>query len=166
MKITGQLADKGFHDFAGDPQSHHGHLISRIWVVIADHQEAHIYRKVPDGLELIADAGPGSRNNEPFYGHFAEISEGRAKHDPDPREREKYNGDMVFIHSLAKWLDMADNEHVFDRLVLIADPHTLGSIRASLSDKVRERLTAELGKDLTKIPLKQIVEHLDRTIVF
>src|SRR6185436_13667382 len=120
MKITGQLADKGFHAFDGDPNSHRGHIISRIWVVIADHQEAHIYRKVPQGLELIADAGPSSRNNEPFDGHFIGISPDRGHHDSGHNDKEKYRGDMEFIHSLAKWLDMADSEHVYDRLVLIA----------------------------------------------
>ena len=170
MNITGRIAETGFRAFKAGQQAEQGYRLAHVWVVIADRQEAHIYHKTEKGLELIADVGSDgadvSTDTEFFDGHFSEISSGRNRHDPDFREKKKRQGDMAFIHSLAKWLDMANNEHVFDRLVLVADQHTLGRIRAGLTRNVHDRVTAELDRDLTKLPLKEIQEHLNSAIMF
>ncbi|HTK85830.1 MAG TPA: host attachment protein [Patescibacteria group bacterium] len=167
MKITGALADKGFHAFDAAPQSHQGQKTQHIWVLVTDHQHAHIYRKTAGGLELIADArADGNTGTESFDGHINQVSAGREKKDHDPRKRQNNRDDMEFAHSLANWLNLANDEHAFDRLVLVADQHTLGHLRSNLSRNVQDRVTAELGKDLTKLPVKEIRKHLDDSIVF
>ena len=41
-------------------------------------------------------------------------------------------------------------------LVVIADPRTLGTMRAALGDRVRSVIRAEIAKDLTNLPLAGI----------
>lgn len=166
MKITGKLAEKGFHAFDAEPKMHQGHKISHTWIVVADSKKSHLYRKVESGLELIANTEWDGTNIESFDGHFFKNSAGGEKRDPDGRDKKKHHEGMEFIHSLAEWLDMADNERVFDKLVLVADPHTLGSIRTHLSHKVQDRVIGELDKDLTAFPLKEIQEHISHIVAF
>lgn len=166
MKITGKLAQGGFHTFDADPSTHHGHKITRTWAVIADGKKALVYRKTEGGLELIADAEWGGSTIEPFDGHFFKISEGGKGHDSDPHNKKQNHADMVFIHGLVEWLDMAYNEHVFDNLILVAEPHTLGYLRKNLSSNVNARVTGELDKDLTKLSLKDTQEHLSHIMAF
>jgi protein required for attachment to host cells len=52
----------------------------------------------------------------------------------------------------------------FERLVLVAPPKELGRLRAELSPAVRERVTAELNKDLTRLSLREMAEHLGAVI--
>lgn len=137
MKLKGLLAEKGLHALDDQPHMHAGHKIPRIWFIVADRQKAHIYHKVENGLELIADARA--------------IGQGM---------------DISFIPALANWLNLAEQENVFDRLVIVAAPHTMGDIRAALPHNVDNRVTAEIAKDLTGLPVKEIFEHLDNVVWF
>lgn len=42
------------------------------------------------------------------------------------------------------------------RLVVIADPHTLGTLRQAYDDPVRAAVIAEIDKDITNLPLDKI----------
>ncbi len=166
MKITGELAAQGFHAFDTEPHSQHGHTSHKMWLVVANSEQAHIYRKTEGNLELIAEARPGGgAGTASFDGHFFEVYGGAEKYNLPLPDRKKFHGQMAFIHSLIEWLEMANNEYVFDQLVLVADPKTLGHIRTSLSKATQARVITELDKDLTKLPLKEIQEHLDRVML-
>jgi protein required for attachment to host cells len=70
------------------------------------------------------------------------------------REKER------FAQSLANDLEQRYARHEFDRLVIVAAPETLGTIRAALCDKVRAVILSEVPKDLTKIPNTKVKLHL------
>src|ERR1700744_6561551 len=59
MKVSGKLAEKGLHAFDGEPHMHAGIKVPRLWIVVADREKAHIYRKTAEGIERIADAKMG-----------------------------------------------------------------------------------------------------------
>ncbi|AXI53577.1 hypothetical protein SuNHUV7_06350 (plasmid) [Pseudoseohaeicola sp. NH-UV-7] len=50
----------------------------------------------------------------------------------------------------------------FRKLVVVADPKTLGGLRNAYGDKLQNKLVAEIDKDLTNMPVKQIEAVLDQ----
>lgn len=72
--------------------------------------------------------------------------------------------DLKGFKELAAFLDQAARQDAFDRLVLIADPKTLGKIRQCLSEAVNQKINATLDKDLTHLNKQQLTEYLDKII--
>ena len=160
MKLSGTLAEKGLHVFDGESHKHEGHDVPRIWIVVADRLQAHIFRKTPHGIERIADARPG-------HSHAShEDKGGHSFHGYDAKSQKTHHDDGGFVQKLAAWLDTAEREHIFDRLVIVAAPRTLGDIREALSKNVFSRVAAEVDKELTEMPEAKIKEHLDKIIWF
>ena len=58
-------------------------------------------------------------------------------------------------------LDKASGANAFDRLVLVAPPQTLGELRIALKKRTSARITAELAKNLTNVPIHDLPGHLD-----
>jgi protein required for attachment to host cells len=162
MKVSGKLAEKGLHAFDNEPHTHAGVKVLRFWIIVADREKAHIYRKTSKGMERIADAklGHDHSNNE------STGSRGASHHGYDVRSEKTHHNDGAFIQKLMAWLDLASKEDVFDRLVLVASPRTLGDFRAAISKDVRCRIAAEVDKDLIKMPEKEIEEHLAKIVWF
>lgn len=165
MKITGPLAEKGLHVFDHEPRMHEGHLIPRIWFLVADREKAHVYRKASHGLEQIADL-KANGHAKSVDGHVLKAHGSAGKGAHDVHGEKIHHGDAAFIHTLADWLEVAERERVYDRLVLVAAPHTLGEIRAALPRAVHDRVTAELPKQLTGAPVKEVFDHLNKEIWF
>lgn len=162
MKLSGKLAEIGLHAFDREPRHHAGIEVPRLWIVVADREKAHIYRKTADGIERIADAKIGEGHSH----HEVVGSRGASHHGHDVRSEKRHHGDGAFIKKLAGWLEQASREKVFDRLVIVASPHTLGDIRASLDPNVQGRVAAEVSKDLIKMPDKEIEAHLTKIFWF
>jgi protein required for attachment to host cells len=102
------------------------------------------------GRELLADA-PGRV--------FDSFGEGR--HAAEPRTDPKTVEEQKFLREVAAMLERAAREGEYDRLVLCAAPRALGELRPLLSRAVRDRLAAELPKDLTRTPLDQLERSLE-----
>ena len=62
--------------------------------------------------------------------------------------------------AVARWLNARVLAHEFDRLVLIADPRSLGEMRRHFHKEVDRVLTAEVPKNLTGRPAMEIVRVL------
>lgn len=158
MKLSGTLAEKGLHAFDHEPHHHAGHEIPRIWIIVADRFKAHIFRKTKQGMERIADARVGGGVHE---------NEGRAGfHGYDARSEKRHHDDGGFIHKLADWLDLAERENAYDRLVLVAAPRTLGDLRNVITPSVHTRVAAEVDKELTEMAETEIKKHLEDIIWF
>jgi protein required for attachment to host cells len=70
-----------------------------------------------------------------------------------------------FARFLAEQLDRARNQGAFDRLVLIAAPSFLGSLRDQLSEPTRRCITQELGKNFAKSTPAEIREKVDGALL-
>ncbi len=92
---------------------------------------------------------PGRVQESAYSGHHA-ID---ARHDAH-RERKD-----AFAREVAGRLNKAAAEEAFDALVLYAAPRTLATLRASLEQGTREKIKAEVAKDLTKVPLADLPDH-------
>lgn len=65
-----------------------------------------------------------------------------------------------FAHEIAKALEKGHAENAYDRLVLVAPPHFLGLLRATISHTVAKRVELTLDKDYTALPPKDLAERV------
>lgn len=170
MKLSGVLAEKGLQIFNGEMRYHAGHMVTRLWIVVANQEKAQVYRKIiSDGLELIATAKASSDETHHHMPHEERVHQTPKKrqlHIRDPRDIHNRKNELRFVQRLATWLNEAQIEDAFDRLVLVAAPKTLGEIRPFLSEGVQARLMAQLDKDLASQPDHKIQEQLTKAIWF
>jgi protein required for attachment to host cells len=66
------------------------------------------------------------------------------------------------VDKVAKELDNARNG--LRRIVLVAPPRALGDLREACSAEVRALVTNEVAKDLTKLPVHDLVGRLDELL--
>lgn len=133
------------------------------WILIADGGQAKVYEhagpgqhlKLVDGMhfeqkhlkagDIMADR-PGRS--------FSSVGHGRSAIEPssDPvEERER-----KFVEVLGGVLEKHHEAGDFDRLIIAAAPTALGDLRPVIGHKLRNAITAELPKDLTHTPLRQL----------
>jgi len=171
MNLSGMLIEKGRQLFRGGMRYHSGHEIIRIWIVVADQEKAHIYRKIiSDGVELLGTAvATGEEKHIPSRSNPYERMQ-ELLHSSHPSLGYDHGsgrkGELKFVQKLAEWLDAAAEEDAFNRLVLIAAPRTLGELRPCLSEKVHDRILTELNKDLAGLPDHKIRAHLAKIAWF
>jgi protein required for attachment to host cells len=138
----------------------------KTWILIADGAHGRLFenRGPGTGLEAIneefeADHRP---DHEIVTDHLGRTFESAysARHAIAPRHDPHRELKRDFAKSLAKLLDRRRQEHAFDRLIIVAPPKVLGDLRNALSESVRELVSAELDKDLTKTPVGDLPGHL------
>lgn len=121
-------------------------------VVVADGVGARFFRNAGNALHIELSA-EGELKPSNLDGEGASGAR--------PSEQSPQEGDeATFAKQLAKDLYRRAHGGEFAALVLIADPQTLGQIRPLLHKEVLQRLTAELGKTLTKAPVSDIQKAL------
>jgi protein required for attachment to host cells len=65
-----------------------------------------------------------------------------------------------FAHEVAARLNAANTRDEFDALVLVAPAHALADLRQALDAPTQRKITAQLQKDLTKVPNADLAAHL------
>jgi protein required for attachment to host cells len=83
------------------------------------------------------------------------------RHGMEPRTDPQRYAEYAFARDLSDHLEKAANEHRFDRLVLVAAPKALGDLRDLLPKAVHGKIVAEIDKDLTNVPTRDLGRHLD-----
>ena len=142
-------------------------LKQRTWVVIADGGQAEVmeYRGANENLTQVPN-GSFEQPNLPTREIMSD-DRGRGqtrKGASNVRSAMEWHTDahdyeeFRFVSQVSEFLD----EHVrdYDQLVLAAAPKALGTMRKKLSNNVKAKVTAELDKDFTNIPLHQIQNKL------
>jgi protein required for attachment to host cells len=138
------------------------------WIVMADGSRALIVtrRDVEPGFDVVSsmfsdaahvpsrDIGsdrPGRTQESGYSGRHAI----QPRHDPHQDRM------TAFVDSVARYLNEASGEKKFDRLILFAADRALGRLRAGLDKATSAKVQAESPKDLTKIPLAELPQHLE-----
>ena len=103
-------------------------------IVIHKNRSASIPGSVSKG---IADKGTHSYTTHSYWHHFKK---------------------EVFAVEIATILDNIVKN--YDKLILIAAPEVLGCLRQHLSPNVASKVVNEIDKDLTKIPLKKVINYV------
>ena len=155
MKLTGRIADEGLTAFKEKSKLRHGRRAPRIWVVVADEGIAKIFRKNDGHLECIGEARPEELSETELsnrsMGRMASAAGSSVQHKFEPHMEASRQEATLFAHNIADWLDRAEQTDVFDRLILVAAPRTLGDLRAVITNNVQNRIAAEIDKNLTKL---------------
>jgi protein required for attachment to host cells len=73
-------------------------------------------------------------------------------------------GEEKFVRGFAERLNRAASAGRFDRLVLAVPPRVLGQLRKDLSTAAAGCIAAEIGNDLTGLPVGEIERHLARVL--
>jgi protein required for attachment to host cells len=138
---------------------------ARDWVVVCDGRKALIFENVGSALaprlltkesrqhddartrELGSDA---PARNWPASGPRSAIEQ-TDWHDQAERK---------FLQDLAQRLERAVSGGETKRLVVVAPPRALGVIREIYSPRLRAAIGAEIEKDYTRMPVREIERHL------
>lgn len=73
-------------------------------------------------------------------------------------------GEEEFVRAFAERLNRAASAGRFERLVLAVPPKVLGQLRRDLSEVASRCIAAEIGNDLTRLPVGEIERHLARVL--
>jgi protein required for attachment to host cells len=95
-------------------------------------------------------------------------SAGSGRHAMEPPTDPHRHAERVFAQEVAAVLENALRRNEFHNLVVVAPPKALGDLRGKalgdlrgeFSDVLRNRVTAELNKDLTKVAIHDLPSHL------
>jgi protein required for attachment to host cells len=69
-----------------------------------------------------------------------------------------------FASKVSGFLETSFEKGEFKRLIVAAGPHMLGKIREALPEKVAKVVSAEVDKDLTRVPVKELPKHFDHVL--
>ena len=102
--------------------------------------------------ELVTDRQGRSQNSSGGT-HSVSLSGGDS-----PKEHEG----VTFAKALSAFMTQGLNSHEYQRLVLIAPPHFLGLLRGELSPEVTKHVISSVDKDLTNLPLDDLISRLEK----
>lgn len=151
--------------------------MSTTWILIADGARARLLEQDRKSRHF------NPTSEEEFFGSRAQSKEiasddrgrsfdstgrgqpgdvGHGRHAMEPSTDPHRYAEYAFARDLAEHLEKAANAHRFDHLVLVAAPKALGDLRDLLPKTVQGKIVAEIDKDLTKIPTRDLGKHLDK----
>lgn len=87
-----------------------------------------------------------------------------AHHTVSPRHDMHALAKEKFAHAVAEQLNVAAAADTFDRLVIVAPPHTLSAIRQWLDATTAAKVIGTLQKDLLKIPDNELWPHVQQWV--
>ncbi len=140
--------------------------MKRTWIVIMDRTGARLFERRahspsltllkewehPGGNfregELTSDRPGIGRMNSREYRSNVLTPSGSAKEQSLKR----------FCHEIATYLDTERTTENFDELMLVAEPHTLGILRATLPAQVERKIAATVNKDFAGVETRVIAE--------
>jgi protein required for attachment to host cells len=139
----------------------------RTWILIADGSGARILEALGKGSGFHQISENGTLGN----GASGSL-EGRGDADPgspsgnatDARRNVARVLETLFASQLAAMLAGYLRNDAFDRLIIVAPPAMLAELRKMIGSNVREKIVAEIAKDLTKIPNSEISTLLDEVV--
>lgn len=143
----------------------------RTWMVIADAGVARVYESVPGNPHLSEHADLTLTEDVPRGRDLADDRPGRSnpgvgasRHGLQPTSDPRREMKRHFAEEVADLLDREAGAGRYEKLVIAAPPTMLGDLRKAISERVRERVTLELDKDLTKTPHAELEAYLEAAL--
>jgi len=140
------------------------------WVLVTDSEKALFLRNETDGQDphlvvVKKETQDNPPNREQAANHPGRFNDGPSAHssavqDTDWHELAKER----FASDLADILFKKAHTGEFERLVIVADPSTLGSLRDELHMEVKDKIIGEVPKTLTNHPLDEIEKIVKETL--
>ena len=141
------------------------------WIVVADGARARILANDGPGLGLRdttnVDFVSDNRKNRDIVSDRPGRSVGGSsgRHAMEPKVNGHRYEKHLFAKEIAKHINTACHQGVFDSLILVAPPQTLGELRSALDRPALSKVRAELDKDLTKVSIRDLPEHFESVIL-
>ena len=127
------------------------------WIIVADSSRARIFsmEDVRSPLQEITDMlHPASRLREQDIGTDRQgrtfDSRGQGRHAKEGDVSIKKQEAINFSREIANYLDSGCNKNLFEKLIIIAPPEFLGLLRKDIGNTTKNRVSREIGKDLTQ----------------
>ncbi len=142
------------------------------WIVAADSSRARIFEELDEEhhlLEVRDFANPAGRANQgdlltdvPDRRNFPKGAQG-GTHDGEPAQDAIEHANEMFSKAVGEYLERARNDHLFDRLCVIAPPKFLGLLRQNLSKEAQKMVEEEIDKDISwfeKNEIEKFIQNL------
>jgi protein required for attachment to host cells len=134
------------------------------WILIADGSRAKIFQAAAKGKiqmksELSSPHLP-SRDMASDRPGRAFDSTGQARHAMQPPSDPHEKAESDFLRSLAKQLEESRQKKEFDKLVVVAAPRALGTLRGIFPGPLASAVTREVAHDLTWFETPAIESYL------
>lgn len=137
------------------------------WIVIADGSRARIvkHREEAPGFDIVAELdSPAAHVAAHLIGAErpgrTQESQYSGRHAIEPRHDPHEERLTAFVRSVADYLNEHGASAAVDDLILFAPPRALGEMRKMLNAAVAGKIRAQAAKDLTKLPLDELPQHL------
>lgn len=144
----------------------------RTWIVVADGAQARFLLNQGPGKGLEAaleeeatEARQPTRDLGSDRPGRVHDRLGPGRHAMVPRVDWHQFEKQKFAREMATILDSAAQRKFFDRLVLVAPPKTLGTLRSALNKNTARMVSGEVAKDLTQVTVGELPDHLGKVIV-
>jgi protein required for attachment to host cells len=142
-----------------------GMKTTRTWIVIADSASAKIYEHTGplNGLKLLEQyqfEAPEKKKFSDSQGRTFNIV-GAARHKQEPH----FSEEDQFARDIAAQLELFERQGKFDKLILCMPPETLGHLRPHIPIAVKDRIAAEMPKNLTNIVGKDLPKHFEEILL-
>jgi len=141
------------------------------WVVVADSSRARIYVQDKPGGALTESEDLIHAGSRLHAGDLVSDRQGRdggavsqRRYALDARTGIKEHEFDTFAKEIAARLDTARVAGKFQRLVLMAPPAFLGTLRANLNDKVTDLVVGEVDKNLVTHTVEDVQQHLSQVV--
>lgn len=142
--------------------------MEKIWVLAADNSRARIFETTKRNTlekEIETMVHPAGRQS---VQEMTTDRPGRSPHPSGGEKRVAYAPTVdlkkyetqQFARSLSQILNKGSRDNKFQKLYIVAPPSFLGMLRSGLDSHVRERIKAEIDKNLTQLKMDAIREHL------
>lgn len=145
--------------------------IMTIWVVVADSSRGRIHIQDKPGGALVESEDLIHTGSRLHAGDLVSDRQGRdddavgqGRHVIDARTGVKEHEVETFAKDIAERLDSARVTGKYQRLVLMAPPAFLGTLRANLSDKVRDLVVGEMDKGLVMHTAEEVQQYLSQVV--
>lgn len=142
----------------------------KTWILVADGAHGRLYESEGKGkdLKLVrSDDSEAARKRSRDIdtdapGRTFDSAGPGARHAMAPPTDPKDHAEYEFVRDLAEVMRDGVVNHKCDRVVIVAPARALGNLREVLDHTVKERISAEVNKDLVKSPPKDLREHLEK----
>ena len=137
------------------------------WIVIADGSRAKVFKNEGPGTGLVPALDEdlvGSKLatrdiNADKPGRTFDSADVRRHSKEPPTDPHRHMKDE-FAHHVADVLRTHALDNSYDKLVIVAAPQALGDIRKHLDKAAKEKVVAEMDKDLMWVPVDELASHL------
>jgi protein required for attachment to host cells len=138
-----------------------------IWVLVADAARARVFQvEQPQQTlsaalerELIGSHLPSREIGSDRPGRTFDRG-GEGRHAMEPSTDPARHAQEEFAREVVRLLDEKRESRSFERLIVVAPPQFLGDLRAAMPQQLQAAVAAEVGKDLSKLPLHELQDHL------